>query len=827
MEVEWTIGRGSVPYILASSLADFIATRKSLPTSKVAWGIPTENGVVKKAKEGDEGSLQFVAKQWYLDAIKPHTRGDKAASRQNKKFEVERVIKGCLEKRLVDKGLRDAIYKRVHDLSKATHRAGLLLSLIVTRAMEEGLQIPLLDTTFFYNLLNASSSCKDDACKDDACECDSDAESDADSNDDFDSDEDDESEATMIPENLKKQRGGICTVGTEALAKALPLANDIPESTRNFGDANCLVMAASSMKTCVFNSIIHAFAPRLKRYVKTWCRQDPEARGDWLPIVSQITGWREEGGGDATLSREAQEFVIEEMRQFGNPKRMSEAWLKSHPRTVFSAYHRWLRFFETHDFKVFPLTPIYNIRAHFMKIDSVTLYGIMKEGNIYGGNLAQFKEDAEVQWGTVFNTSGLASKKWSPTLLVETDGVSLCTHFRRQKNPKELKIMQDEKAAKASRLERWLHDKESRLAKRDAAESRREVARMAKEEKRTLKNDMDALKISNPVEYKRLMSVRRADNKLAREKAGPKVKKVREPTEDVLDYSPPPLVDGCAAVDPGVSNISFVGQVVNGKIVTSRFTKGRYYTEGGVRQLAKLTLRWQESLDTSELDKVSAKTASLERLTLHLFLLGQVYDCLWIEKTKRRWARGRFNTYVMKPKAVDKFIGEIMKKGPIDRLYYGAGKWSPSQKGRETAPVDAVAKRWKIRFQERMFMTDEHLTSQCCWKCGARSQPVGCKGCRTKAVRGLLCCDSSKCGVQTSKGLRGYLVNRDFQGVMNILACGMATVRPIHLTRQWKRESKRTDKVYICSRLCSNTCLGGKNTPCRFKGQVVSRPEIS
>ena len=112
-----------------------------------------------------------------------------------------------------------------------------------------------------------------------------------------------------------------------------------------------------------------------------------------------------------------------------------------------------------------------------------------------------------------------------------------------------------------------------------------------------------------------------------------------------------------------MSNISFVGQVVDGKIVTSRFTKGRYYTEGGVRQLAKRTLHWQESLDTSELDKVSAKTASLERLTLHLVLLGQVYDCLWIEKTKRRWARGRFNVYVMKPKAIDKFIGQVMKKG--------------------------------------------------------------------------------------------------------------------------------------------------------------------
>ena len=48
-------------------------------------------------------------------------------------------------------------------------------------------------------------------------------------------------------------------------------------------------------------------------------------------------------------------------RQFGNPKRISEAWLKSPPRTVLSAYHRWLRFFETH---CRPFTT-------FMKIDTV------------------------------------------------------------------------------------------------------------------------------------------------------------------------------------------------------------------------------------------------------------------------------------------------------------------------------------------------------------------------------------------------------------------------------------------------------------------------
>ena len=46
-----------------------------MQSRKVAWGIPTENGVVKKAKEGDEGSLQFVAK---MNPSPPRRKGSSA-----------------------------------------------------------------------------------------------------------------------------------------------------------------------------------------------------------------------------------------------------------------------------------------------------------------------------------------------------------------------------------------------------------------------------------------------------------------------------------------------------------------------------------------------------------------------------------------------------------------------------------------------------------------------------------------------------------------------------------------------------------------------------
>ena len=75
---------------------------------------------------------------------------------------------------------------------------------------------------------------------------------------------------------------------------------------------------------------------------------------------------------------------------------------------------------------------------------------------------------------------------------------------------------------------------------------------------------------------------------------------------------------------------------------------------------------------------------------------------------------------------------------------------------------------------------DEHLTTQCCWKCGARCQPVaysatgvGAAWRPRRGVRGLVFCDFRTCG---------YFSNRDFQGALNIMVCGVGP-RPQHMAR--------------------------------------------
>ena len=137
-------------------MADFVASRSKIPASESVWAVLQGQETPQKRDKGSDGVELFIKLKWYEKASVPVTRGDKAAARANRKYEVERVVKsGLMKKRLVDKELSPKISERVEAGSKAVHRAGLILAHIVLRALEDDLQLPVFDNTFFYNLLIA------------------------------------------------------------------------------------------------------------------------------------------------------------------------------------------------------------------------------------------------------------------------------------------------------------------------------------------------------------------------------------------------------------------------------------------------------------------------------------------------------------------------------------------------------------------------------------------------------------------------------------------------------------------------------------------------
>ena len=468
----------------------------------------------------------------------------------------------------------------------------------------------------------------------------------------------------------------------------------------------------------------------------------------------------------------------------------------------------------------------------------------MKKAKLFSGDLKSFKADADNQWRRAFNLDKMRISSFKSTGLIETDGIALCVHFRRDKTPAERKADEDKEAAKLARKQEYIDNKNTRIKERDEKEARRvadAAAKQAKkaeaeEAKKTKQREADelkALKTTDPAAFKvknklRLEEARKCKEETAKAKENAKEEKRLEEVKASAPCScgghgecctiPQPR-PGDISVDPGCTNIFYVAIVMpDGSYAYTRMTKGHYKTEGGMRRNARKTERWIGDLRTREssvamLDNFSQKTASVGSFENYIEFLSKAYQALWKEKTAARWARERFNMSINKPRAIDAFLAKVVDaaEGKVSRVFYGGGKWSPSAKGREATPVGSALKRWKLRFGDKVEIVDEYLTSQCCFECGARTRPVAHQGEIKATVRGLVCCDSSKCSVRTQLGVRGTLMNRDRQGALNILVCGAAgSKRPKHMTRQGIIVSKRSDKVWIGKAdLPSNVCRGG------------------
>ena len=93
--------------------------------------------------------------------------------------------------------------------------------------------------------------------------------------------------------------------------------------------------------------------------------------------------------------------------------------------------------YQENDAKLFNVVPICGVRAHFIRIDTSVLYGILREAKVVGKTVrsALFDKLRDVFWLDTFDfrkvKPGGSSFGWS----VMTDGVSLCTTFEKAAVP--------------------------------------------------------------------------------------------------------------------------------------------------------------------------------------------------------------------------------------------------------------------------------------------------------------------------------------------------------------------------------------------------------
>jgi len=91
--------------------------------------------------------------------------------------------------------------------------------------------------------------------------------------------------------------------------------------------------------------------------------------------------------------------------------------------------------------KRFNAVPLYNIKSHFVTIDSAVLHDIMKEiSPEFIVSREDFTgENRKTYWKNIFNFKRLrVSEQKLFTGMIETDGVALCVHYRRLKKDRSV-----------------------------------------------------------------------------------------------------------------------------------------------------------------------------------------------------------------------------------------------------------------------------------------------------------------------------------------------------------------------------------------------------
>jgi hypothetical protein len=237
------------------------------------------------------------------------------------------------------------------------------------------------------------------------------------------------------------------------------------------------------------------------------------------------------------------------------------------------------------------------------------------------------------------------------------------------------------------------------------------------------------------------------------------------------------------AIDPGRSNLIYgIEKLDDGTTKTYRLTRNEFYTSAGMKARIRKTAKWEKDIEAAEVvfRQHSLKTIKDSEWVKFLKDYISVYEKLWEEKTKKKWAREAFRVYCLRNKMLDKFFQKMMgKEKPI--IAYGAAKFNPTNKNELSVPTTYLAKRCSIHFST--VFVDEYNTTKICHGCDTKLCPVIFDG---KECRGLRWCGSTKC--------RTFL-NRDLNAALNILRCfESATARPYSLCRNSRNETKKPER---------------------------------
>jgi hypothetical protein len=173
--------------------------------------------------------------------------------------------------------------------------------------------------------------------------------------------------------------------------------------------------------------------------------------GDFLPKDIEEMNLEARYPSLATFINEVRDFL-----DFKDGETVTDYWLKTNPYKVVRFYAYILSKL-TKDDKPFNLLPLTTVRNHFATLDRSCLLGLFKEAKLLGKNTKEEQLTSDYL-ESVFKVHKniKAPKQLYLTGTIQTDGTSICFHFRRPK----IKLSAEQVAKRIEQTKKLFKDKD-------------------------------------------------------------------------------------------------------------------------------------------------------------------------------------------------------------------------------------------------------------------------------------------------------------------------------------------------------------------------------
>lgn len=255
-------------------------------------------------------------------------------------------------------------------------------------------------------------------------------------------------------------------LGVSECSKPYPLIVDyykrhsellLNSAMRHMSDANIFTHGAKKYLTNWKTSFTTNFSKRMLTFTKVLAVDLQLSESERKAVFYRINGWKTpESFGCVFPEREnVYETVAEHRRILGleGDAKIQKDWLKEEG-SLFRILRYFVvlnRYFASRGTKLFDIVPICRYGASFATIDSDSLYGIMRDAEMINCKLEEFKTLKLEHWHSIFNIPRYEGKENKFTGTIDTDGVSICFHFKRPKSEMDHLLKKIEKGVDESK----------------------------------------------------------------------------------------------------------------------------------------------------------------------------------------------------------------------------------------------------------------------------------------------------------------------------------------------------------------------------------------